>query len=48
MGVFESLEDVTKTLGMFIGLETVREALLVDVWRDVVREMGGGIGRSGG
>lgn len=48
VSVFESFEDVTKTLGMFIGLETVREGLLVDVWRDVVREMSGDVEGSGG
>lgn len=48
MGVFQSFEDVTKMLGMFIGLQTVREELLVDVWTDVVREMSGSVGRGGG
>lgn len=48
MGVFGTFEDVTMILEKFLELETIREGLLIDVWRDVIKEVSGGVGGSGG
>lgn len=42
MRILRKYEDVTGILETFLGLETLREALLVDVWSDVMREVSEG------
>lgn len=45
--ILTTFEDMTMAVDGFLGLETVREVLLVEIWSEVLKQASGDIGGSG-